>query len=278
MNQQRGPASEHSHHQLQKAIAKYFPGRYRWASDAASQSESAIWNRFKELRPLSLIDCREDHDVQVALKIAHEYDVPVSVLAGGHDPSARSVRDEAMVLDVRSNNLAHFNRDQRLVNMGGGTLTGDVLRSLPGDEAIVTGTFMSVGLAGLTMGGGYGRLNSHLGLALDQLTEATVVLADGRSVQASADSEPDLFWALRGGGGNFGVVTSMTFRVHSVPSLLTALIFFPLQHARQAMLQLQEENRCCERQHQLFLRLHDFSVRRPCLFHGSSLDRRPRPR
>jgi FAD/FMN-containing dehydrogenase len=91
------------------------------------------------------------------------------------------------------------------------------------------------------MGGGYGRLNSYFGLALDQLAEATVVLADGRLVRASVDSEPDLFWALRGGGGNFGVATSMSFHVHSVASLLTALIFFPLQHAKSAILQLQEE-------------------------------------
>jgi FAD/FMN-containing dehydrogenase len=241
LNQQHDPISEHKHHHLRDAVAKHFAGRCRWAIDAASESKSAVWNSAEEIRPLALIDCREDRDVQAALKIAREDDVPVSVLAGGHDPSVRSVRDGAMVLDMRSNNQVVFDRDQRLVKIGGGTLTKDVLRNLPPEEVIVTGTFSTVGLAGFTMGGGYGRLNSYFGLAIDQLAEATVVLADGRLVQASADCEPDLFWALRGGGGNFGVVTSMSFRVHSVASLLTALIFFPLQHAKSAILQVQEE-------------------------------------
>ena len=241
MNQQHTPISEHKHHSLRNAIAKHCAGRYSWANGAVSESKSAVWNGSKELRPLALIECREVRDVQVALRIAQEYDVPVSVLAGGHDPSVRSVRDGAMVLDIRSNNHVLFDHDQRVAKIGGGTLTGDVLRDLPPDEVIVTGTFSTVGLAGFTMGGGYGRLNSYFGLALDQLAEATVVLADGRLVQASADSEPDLFWALRGGGGNFGVATSMSFHVQSVASLLTALIFFPLQHAKSAILQLQEE-------------------------------------
>lgn len=241
MTQQDDLISEHKHDRLQNAVAKHFAGRYRWANDALSELKSSVWNGAKEVRPLSLIECREDRDVQAALKIAREYDVPVSVLVGGHDPSVRSVRDGAMVLDMRSNNKVLFDRDQRVVKIGGGTLTGDVLRNLPPDEVIVTGTFSTVGLGGSTMGGGYGRLNSYFGLALDQLAEATVVLADGSLVHTSADSEPDLFWALRGGGGNFGVVTSMSFHVHSVASLLTALIFFPLQHAKTAMLQLQEE-------------------------------------
>ena len=241
MIQQHSPISEHKHYSLQNAVAQHFTGKYLWGNGAVSGSKSAVWNGSKELRPLSLIECREDRDVQVALQIAQEYDVPVSVLAGGHDPFVRSVRDGAMVLDMRSNNQVVFDGHQRLVRIGGGTLTGDVLRNLPPEEVIVTGTFSTVGLAGFTMGGGYGRLSSYFGLALDQLAEATVVLADGRLVQASADSEPDLFWALRGGGGNFGVVTSMSFRVHSVASLLTALIFFPLQYAKSAMLQLQEE-------------------------------------
>jgi FAD/FMN-containing dehydrogenase len=241
LNQQHSPISEHEHHSLQNAIAKHFAGRYFWANGAASESKSAVWNGSKELRPLALVECREDRDVQVALQIAQEYDVPVSVLAGGHDPSVRSVREGAMVLDIRSNNQVLFDYDQRVVKIGGGTLTGDVLRDLPPDEVIVTGTFSTVGLAGFTMGGGYGRLNSYFGLALDQLAEATVVLADGRLVRANADFEPDLFWALRGGGGNFGVVTSMSFHVQSVASLLTALIFFPLHYAKSAILQLQEE-------------------------------------
>jgi FAD/FMN-containing dehydrogenase len=241
LNQQHSPISEHEHHSLQNAFAKHFAGRYFWANGAASESKSAVWNGSKELRPLALIECREDRDVQVALQIAQEYDVPVSVLAGGHDPSVRSVREGAMVLDIRSNNQVLFDYDQRVVKIGGGTLTGDVLRYLPPDEVIVTGTFSTVGLAGFTMGGGYGRLNSYFGLALDQLAEATVVLADGRLVRANADFEPDLFWALRGGGGNFGVVTSMSFHVQSVASLLTALIFFPLHYAKSAILQLQEE-------------------------------------
>ena len=241
LNQQHNLILEHRYQHLQKAVGKHFAGRYRWASDAVSESKSAVWNDARKIHPLALIDCREDSDVQVALNIARDHDVPVSVLAGGHDPSVRSVRDGAMVLDMRSNNRVLFDRNQRVVKIGGGTLTADILRSLPPDEVIVTGTFSTVGLAGFTMGGGYGRLNSYFGLALDQLAEATVVLADGSLVHASADSEPDLFWALRGGGGNFGVVTSMSFQVHSVASLLTALIFFPLQHAKSAMLQLQDE-------------------------------------
>ncbi len=211
-----------------KKLTAYFRIHAHFGEEAVGIASAAVWNGDKTPNPLALIECRDDHEVQLAIRIACDYGVPLSVSAGGHDPSLRCVRDGSAVLDIRRLKASSFDRDRKIVTAGGGSLTRDVLSVLPADQVIVTGTFSTVGVAGLTMGGGYGRLNSYFGLTLDCLREATVVLADGNLVHVNEHLEPDLYWALRGGGGNFGVVTSMQFETNFVDSLLTAFILFPI--------------------------------------------------
>jgi FAD/FMN-containing dehydrogenase len=155
-------------------------------------------------------------DVAAAVGFARDHELELSIRSGGHDSLGRSTNDGGIVVDLRS--LADIDIDGDLVSIGGGARWGDVAEALaPHGLAISSGDTKTVGVGGLTLGGGVGWFVRLWGLAIDSLVNAEVVLADGRVVTASAASEPDLFWAIRGGGGNFGVVTRFTFRARPLP-------------------------------------------------------------
>ena len=195
----------------------------------------SIWNTAAFGEPLGVIRCDTLEALSATLRALEPSQVPLSVFSGGHDPFGRSCRAGSIVLDVSGMTYATLQPGGTSVRIGGGTRTIDLLNALPGEIAAVTGTIGTVGLAGLLMGGGYGRLTSQFGLASDQLVAADLVLLNGEVLHVDETSHPELFWALRGGGGNFGVVSAMTLRVHSVPNLLSALIFFSLEHASRAL-------------------------------------------
>ena len=130
--------------------------------------------------------------------------------------------------------------DTHTVEVGCGAKILDLLQKLPSDQVVATGDVSFVGVTALTLGGGYSKLLSRFGLALDNLKSARLVLADGSMVTASEEQEPDLFWALRGGGGNFGAVTSLTVAAHHVPAVLSAMLFVPLASAKDGILAIQE--------------------------------------
>ena len=202
--------------------------------------EGVLFNGAVDARPLALVECADEAGVRAALQVAAEYAVPVSVLAGGHDLSARAFNEGNLVLDLRRMCQVQVGSAAGEVTVGGGALTRHLLAALPDDLVTVTGTMLSVGVTGLTLGGGYGRLNSRFGLASDCMRSARVVLADGSLVTASEHEDADLFWALRGGGSGFGVVTAMTMALQSLPLVLTAMILCPLDRAKNALLQSQE--------------------------------------
>ena len=163
--------------------------------------------------------------------------MPLSVRGGGHDWAGRALRPDGLVLDLSGMRRVTVDAEARVATVGGGATAADVIAAAaPHGLAAVTGTVGSVGMAGLTLGGGYGPLAARYGLALDNLLGAELVLADGRLVTADAATNPELFWALRGGGGNFGVVTAMRIRLHPVRELLAGLILFPW-HEAEAVLQ-----------------------------------------
>ena len=160
---------------------------------------------------------------------------PLAVRGGGHHWAGLALC-AGIVIDLSGMNAVSVAADHRSVIISGGARAADVVAVTdPLYVAAVTGTCSGVGMAGLTLGGGYGPLIGHFGLALDNLLAAQVVLADGRTVVASRDNEEELFWALRGGGGNFGVVTAMRHRLHNLPSVRSGLLVYPFAEARAVL-------------------------------------------
>jgi len=172
---------------------------------------------------------------------ARSHDVPLSVRGGGNDWAGRSLRDGGLVIDLTEMRQVVITPQLQVASVEGGATAGDVVAAAqPHGLTAATGTTGGVGMAGLTLGGGYGPLNGRFGLALDNLLSAEVVLADGRQVTANPTSEPELYWALRGGGGNFGVATSLSIRLHAVPEILSGFIIYPWSQATDVWTQLNE--------------------------------------
>ncbi|WP_343951665.1 FAD-binding oxidoreductase [Nonomuraea longicatena] len=201
----------------------------------------SLWNAAVGHRPVVVVRCADVADVQAGVRVAREFGLPLSVRGGGHDWAGRALRDGGLTLDLSGMREVGIDPDRRHAVVGGGATAGDVLAAAePFGLVAATGTIGSVGIVGLTLGGGYGPLAGRAGLAVDNLIGAQVVLADGSVVEADAEREPDLFWALRGGGGNFGVVVSARIRLHAVPSVVTGLVLYPWTQAERVFDGLRE--------------------------------------
>jgi FAD/FMN-containing dehydrogenase len=169
------------------------------------------------------------------IRAAREVDLPLAVRGGGHDWAGRALCD-GIVIDLSGMNDVVVDPDSRTARISGGARASDVLAVTdPVGLAAVTGSVGAVGMTGFTLGGGYGALIGGFGLALDNLLAAEVVLADSRVVVAAHDHEEELFWALRGGGGNFGVVTAMRHRLHDLPSVRSGMLIYPFAEARAVL-------------------------------------------
>ena len=192
------------------------------------------WAR-SESRPAAIVHCAEPRDAQIAVLCALEADVPLSVCGGGHDWAGRALCD-GVVLDLSAMRGVSITSDGRSARVGGGARGIDLFPLTdPNGLAPVTGSAGMVGLAGLTLGGGYGPLSGRFGLACDNLLAADVILPDGRLVTASNSMDHNLMWALRGGGGNFGVVVSMTLALHQVSSVRSGLALYSLEQAQSVI-------------------------------------------
>lgn len=195
-------------------------------------SAPLIWNATAQHRPALIVRAESPRDVQEAICVARDRGMPLSVLGGGHDWLGRAVCDGGLVIDMSGMRSVTVDTTAGVATVGAG-VTATYLTDAVAPYGLVaaTGNCGGVGMTGLTLGGGYGPLNGRFGLASDNLVGAEVVLADGRIVAAEATHEPELFWALRGGGGNFGVVTSMRVRLHPLDRLIGGMIMFPLSQA-----------------------------------------------
>ncbi|SCG46282.1 FAD-binding oxidoreductase [Micromonospora coxensis] len=201
-------------------------------ADPGFAAAVTLWNGAVDRTPALIARCRDADEVAAVLRIARRCRVPLSVRAGGHDWAGRALRDGGLVLDLTGMREVTVDPDAATVTVAGGATAGDVVAALrPYDLAVATGVVRAVGMAGLTLAGGYGPLCGRHGLALDNLLAAEVVLADGRRVSADAEHEQELYWALRGGGGNFGVVTRLTYRAHRLPAALAGMVLFALDEA-----------------------------------------------
>ncbi|WP_424629758.1 FAD-binding oxidoreductase [Bradyrhizobium sp. SYSU BS000235] len=203
--------------------------------DSEYNAATATWAKSIGPQPQVIVHCRTSKDVQAVIRAARDADFPLSVRGGGHDWAGRALCG-GLVIDLRSMNGVIANSKLRTAQISGGACASEVLAvsDLLG-LAAVTGACGGVGMAGLTVGGGYGPLTGRFGLALDNLLAAEVVLADGRIVTARHDNEPDLFWALRGGGGNFGVITSMQHRLHDLANVRSGMLIFPFAEAESVL-------------------------------------------
>jgi hypothetical protein len=204
--------------------------------EAAYVRAREIWNGAIEARPALFVLCETNQDVQVTIRVAREHALPLSVRCGGHDFAGRALRHNGVVIDLSRMRQVEVDPGKQVAVVGGGATSKDVaVATVPHGLIAPTGNVGAVGMGGLTLGGGYSPMSSQFGLLCDNLLQATVVLADGTLVTASPSENPDLFWALRGGGGNFGVVTSMHFRLHPVRELLAGVMLFPWAEAEQVL-------------------------------------------
>ncbi|OLT16475.1 FAD-linked oxidase [Pseudonocardia sp. CNS-139] len=191
-----------------------------------------IWNGAVDHRPAVVVRAETAADVQAAVRAARESGLALSVRSGGHGWEGRAVRDGGLVVDMTGMAPGDRPTRRRIATAGGGATSADVAdRAATYGLVPVTGTAGAVGIAGLTLGGGYGPVGGRFGLAADNLAGAEVVLADGRLVYTDPQHEPELFWALRGGGGNFGVVTALRLRLHRLERLLAGFVVFPWTQA-----------------------------------------------
>lgn len=211
------------------------PGLMSKPGDERYDAAKALWAKPVGRMPRAIAHCRTSEDVQAVVRTARDIDLPLSVRGGGHDWAGRALCG-GIVIDLSAMNGVCVCADSRSAQILGGARASDVLAVTdPLGLAAVTGTCGPLGMAGLTMGGGYGNLIGRFGLALDNLLAAEVVLADGRKVLADQANEVELFWALRGGGGNFGVVTAMQHRLHDLPSVHSGLLLYPSAEARSVL-------------------------------------------
>jgi FAD/FMN-containing dehydrogenase len=210
-------------------------GRLSRSGERRYSAATAIWAKPVGPMPRAVAHCRTAQDVQSAIRAARDCDLPLSVRGGGHDWAGRALCD-GIVIDLTAMNDVTLSPDYRAARISGGARASDVFAATdPRGLAVVTGSCSSVGMTGLTLGGGYGSLIARFGLALDNLLAADVVLADGRVVTASRNNEEELFWALRGGGSNFGVVTAMQHRTHYLPRVHSGMLLFPFAEARAVL-------------------------------------------
>jgi FAD/FMN-containing dehydrogenase len=196
-----------------------------------------IWNGSIDRHPALIARCLTDGDVQAAVRFAAAHRMLLSVRGGGHHIAGNAIAEGGLTLDLSGMRAISIDAEKRTARVGPGTLLGDLDReSQAHGLATPLGINSTTGVAGLTLGGGFGWLTRRHGMTVDNLLGATVVTADGALRHVSASSEPELFWALRGGGGNFGVVTSFEFQLHPVgPEVYAGLVVYPFAQARQVL-------------------------------------------
>jgi len=216
-------------------LSEQLGGRVSRPGDSGYAAATAIWAKPVGRMPRAIVHCRGAKDVQAAIRAAGDCQLSLSVRGGGHDWAGRALCD-GIVIDLSGMKDVVVSSDKRTAQISGGARASDLLAVTdPLGLAAVTGSCGAVGMAGLTLGGGYGALIGRFGLALDNLLAAEVVLADGRIVTAKHDNEEELLWALRGCGGNLGVVTAMEHRLHELPSIRSGMLLFPFAEAKAVL-------------------------------------------
>jgi FAD/FMN-containing dehydrogenase len=206
------------------------------AGDEAYESARKVYNGMIDRRPQVIVRCTDVTDVMAAVGFAREHGIDLSVRGGSHSVPGFGTNDGGVVVDLAQMNGVRVDPHARTVRAEGGCTWGDFNHATYAFGLATTGGIIaSTGIAGLTLGGGIGYLSRAFGLTCDNLISADVVTADGRFLVASKKEHEDLFWALRGGGGNFGVVTSFEYQLHPVKDIVAGLFFFPVARSREVL-------------------------------------------
>ena len=211
----------------------------RWASTIAGEiilpgdreydESRQVWNRAIDRRPAAIVVCAGVDDVRRTLELARTLDLPVAIRGGGHSQAGHGVADDAVVIDLGQIRDVHLNLMAQTVRAAGGARVSDIIDAIrPRGVITPTGGCPDVGVGGLTLGGGENMVMARVGATCDNVLAATVVTADGAVLTASEDEHPNLFWALRGGSGNFGIVLGFEFRVFPIARVLSGLMYFPV--------------------------------------------------
>lgn len=219
-----------------KGVAPVLTGRLILPEETAYDQARQIWNAKVNKFPAALARCANVEDIVQTVRWARSNGMPLSVLGGGHDFAGRALRQGGIVVDLSLMRGVSIDPERGTACVQGGATIGDLIDAAQEHGlATATGTVSSVGLSGLTLGGGYGPLLGKYGLVADNLLSAQVVTADGGLLKASATEHSDLYWGLRGGGGNFGVVVSLEFRLYPVSKVLSGLLLYPVDQARDVL-------------------------------------------
>jgi FAD/FMN-containing dehydrogenase len=204
--------------------------------DESYEEARKVYNAMVDKRPRFIARCRDAADVVASVNFGRENDLLISIRCGGHSAPGFGVCDDGLVIDLSHINNVHVDPAARTALAGGGSTWADLDHATHAFGLAVPGGIISTtGVAGLSLGGGIGYLTRACGLSIDSFLECTVVLADGSCVTASEKQNEDLFWGLRGGGGNFGVVTSILFKAHAISTVYGGPMIWELEHARKLM-------------------------------------------
>ena len=219
---------------LAAALAERLRGAAIAVDDPGFDEARRVHNGMIDKHPALIAQCMDAADVAQAVNFARDEGLDVAIRCGAHNAAGFSSVDDGLVIDLRPIRYTQVDPDARIARVGGGSTLGDVDHATHAfGLATPSGTFSTTGVGGLTLGGGIGYLTRAYGLSVDNLIGADVVLADGTIVRADEESEPDLFWALRGGGGNFGVVTEFRFRLHPVATVIGGPMLWELEDAEK---------------------------------------------
>jgi hypothetical protein len=213
-----------------------FSGRVIGRGHPDYAAARSVYNAMIDKSPALIAQARTDADVALAVNVARTSGLLLAVRGGGHNGGGLGTCDDGLVIDLGGLNSIEVDTEAKTVKVGGGCTWGQVDKAT-GEYGLATpsGILSTTGVGGLTLGGGLGHLSRPYGLTIDNLLAAEVVLADGRPVHASATEEPDLFWALRGGGGNFGVVTSFTFKLNDVSQFIGGPTFWAVEQGDEVL-------------------------------------------
>ena len=226
--------------ELESSVLEAFQAQLRgsivFPGDAEYHETRKVYNGMIDKRPGMFVMCTDTADVMYAVNFARENNLLVAIRGGGHNGGGLGLCDEGMVIDLSGIKFVHVDVGSSTVRVGGGNLWGEVDHAThPFGLAVPAGIISTTGVGGLTLGGGVGHLSRKYGLTIDNLLEAEMVLADGSIVTANADQNTDLYWAIRGGGGNFGIVTSFKFQAHPVKNIIGGPTLWPIERTEEIM-------------------------------------------